>query len=86
MGFNVTHNGSTWVATKTFKLSDKEKERRKNVSVFPYRDEVVELYRKASTEVIGNKCKFLRKDDLKRVYPYVLTQRTTSASLIIKPR
>lgn len=74
MGFNVTHNGSTWVATKTFKLSDKEKERRKNVKTYLYKEEIEDLYRKASTEVIGNRCGFIRKVDLKRVYPYVLTQ------------
>ena len=74
MGFNISHNGSTWVATRTFKLSDKEKERRKNVSDFFCKDEIEDLYRKASVEVIGNRGGRITKRDLKRVYHYVLEQ------------
>lgn len=83
MGFNISHNGSTLVATKCFKLSEKEKERRKACSTYFYKDEIEELYRKASVDVIGNKCKFIRKCDLKRVYPYVLSKLREAYPLAI---
>lgn len=83
MGFNISHNGSTWVATRTFKLSEKEKERRKSTSDLFYKDEIEDLYRKASVDVIGNRSGRITKRDLKRVSKYVLEQLRVAHPLSI---